>query len=137
MRQVTVSKLQIAQAEQCVERLDKYTRLLDMSIEMLMFAKAESQYNQLPEEFKMVCRRDLEIVMADLKSLKNDAQDMALLKAEKASDLRITRNKQLKEVKMETEEGYRERINEAILRFKKRQKQRRKWKRRKNDRKDR
>lgn len=35
------------------------------------------------------------------------------------------------EVKMETEEGYRERINEAILRFKKRQKQMRKWKRKK------
>jgi hypothetical protein len=49
----------------------------------------------------MDCRRDLEIVMADLKSLKNDAQNMALLKAEKASDLRITRRKQLNEVKNE------------------------------------
>lgn len=95
MSKVTVSKLQIAQAEQCVERLDKYVRMLDMSIEMLKFAKAESQYNQLPEEFKMVCRRDLEIVMADLKSLKDEAQEIALVKAEKASDLRMTRNKQL------------------------------------------
>lgn len=95
MSKVTVSKLQIAQAEQCVERLDKYVRMLDVSIEMLKFAKAESQYNQLPEEFKMVCRRDLEIVMADLKSLKNEAQEMALAKAEKASDLRMMRNKQL------------------------------------------
>lgn len=95
MSKVTVSKLQIAQAEQCVERLDNYTRLLDISIEILKFAKAESQYNQLPEEFKMVCRRDLEIVMADLKSLKNEAQKTALLKAEKARDLRITRNEQL------------------------------------------
>lgn len=96
MRKVTVSKLQIAQAEQCVERLDKYVRMLDVSIEMLKFAKAESQYNQLPEEFKMVCRRDLEIVMADLKSLKNEAQEIALLKAEKASDLRIARSEQLR-----------------------------------------
>ncbi len=96
MRKVTVSKLQIAQAEQCVERLDKYVRMLDVSIEMLKFAKAESQYNQLPEEFKMVCRRDLEIVMADLKSLKNEAQGMALAKAEKASDLRIARSEQLR-----------------------------------------
>lgn len=95
MSRVTVSKLQIAQAEQCVERLDKYTRLLDISIEMLKFAKAESQYNQLPEEFKKNCRRDLEIVMGDLMSLKNEAQEVALSKAEKASDLRITRNKQL------------------------------------------
>lgn len=96
MSKVTVSKLQIAQAEQCVERLDKYVRMLDVSIEMLKFAKAESQYNQLPEEFKMVCRRDLEIVMADLKSLKNEAQEIALLKAEKASDLRIARSEQLR-----------------------------------------
>lgn len=95
MSKVTVSKLQIAQAEQCVERLDKYTRLLDVSIEILNFAKAESQYNQLPEEFKMDCRRDLEIIMTDLKSLKDEAQGMALVKAEKASDLRMTRSKQL------------------------------------------
>lgn len=95
MSKVTVSKLQIAQAEQCVERLDNYTRLLDISIEILKFAKAESQYNQLPEGFKMDCRKDLEIVMADLKSLKNEAQEMALLKAEKARDLRITRSEQL------------------------------------------
>lgn len=95
MSKVTVSKLQIAQAEQCVERLDKYTRLLDVSIEILKFAKAESQYNQLPEEFKKDCRRDLEVVMADLASLKNEAQEVALVKAEKASDLRMTRNKQL------------------------------------------
>lgn len=95
MSKVTVSKLQIAQAEQCVERLDNYTRLLDISIEILKFAKAESQYNQLPEEFKMVCRRDLEIIMADLKSLKNEAQETALLKAEKARDLRTTRSEQL------------------------------------------
>ena len=96
MSKVTVSKLQIAQAERCVERLDKYVRMLDVSIEMLKFAKAESQYNQLPEEFKRVCRRDLEIVMADLKSLKNEAQEIALLKAEKASDLRIARSEQLR-----------------------------------------
>ena len=95
MSRVTVSKLQIAQAEQCVERLDKYVRMLDVSIEILKFAKAESQYNQLPEVFKMDCRRDLEIVIADLMSLKSEAQELALTKAEKAGDLRITRNKQL------------------------------------------
>lgn len=95
MSKVTVSKLQIAQAVQCVEQLDKYTRLLDISIEILKFAKAESQYNQLPEQFRKECRRDLEIVMTDLKSLKSEAQEMALLKAEKASDLRIARSEQL------------------------------------------
>lgn len=95
MSKVTVSKLQIAQAEQCVERLDKYTRLLDISIEILEFAKAASQYNRLPDGFKKDCRRDLGIVMADLISLKNEAQNVALMKAEKASDLRMMRNKQL------------------------------------------
>ena len=96
---VTISKLQISQARECVSRLDKYVRMLDMSIEMLGFAKHEGQYNQLPEAFKMEQRRDTEIIIADLKSMKNEAQDLALQKAERALELEQMRNVQLEEVK--------------------------------------
>ena len=85
------SKLQIAQTENCVARLDKCTRMLDICIEMLKFANSEGQYNQLPDEFRLNCKKGIQIVVADLKSLKSEAADLALLKAEKASELRLAR----------------------------------------------
>lgn len=91
----TISKLQISQARECVSRLDKYVRMLDMAIEMLGFAKHEGQYRQLPERFKMEQRRDTETIIADLKSMKQDAQDLALQKAERALELEQKRNAQL------------------------------------------
>ena len=92
---VTISKLQISQAKECAARLDKYVRMIDMAIEMLGFAKHEAQYNQLPEVFKMEQRRDTEIIIADLKSMKQEAQDLALQKTERALELEQMRNDQL------------------------------------------
>lgn len=92
---VTVSKLQIQQAKNCVERLDKYTRLLDCVIEILNFAKSEASYNQLPDNFKSEHRKDIDTCVFDLKSLKSDAQEMALLKSEKAEELLQKRQEQL------------------------------------------
>ena len=92
---VTVSKLQIQQAKNCVERLDKYTRLLDCAIEILNFAKSEASYKRLPENFKSDHRKSIDTCVFDLKSLKNDAQEMALLKTEKAEFLLRKRQEQL------------------------------------------
>lgn len=92
---VTISKLQISQARACASRLDKYVRMLDMTIEMLGFAKHEGQYSQLPGVFKMEQRRDTEIIIADLKSMKNEAQNLALQKAERALELEQKRSAQL------------------------------------------
>lgn len=95
MSKVTVSKAQIQLAKNCVVRLDKYVRMLDMAIELLGFAKAEALYNQLPDSFKWDHKRDIETILFDLKSLKRDAQEMAELKSEKAKELTDERARQL------------------------------------------
>lgn len=95
MSKVTVSKMQIQLAKNCVDRLDKYVRMLDMTIELLGFAKAEALYNQLPDTFKSDHKRDIETILFDLKSLKRDAQEMAEIKSEKAKELTDKRIRQL------------------------------------------
>ena len=99
MSKVTVTKLQIAQTKECVVRLDKYVRMIDIATELLMFAKHESQYNRLPERYKMEQRKDIEVVINDLKSMKAEAQSLALLKAEKATELKAKREKELEQQK--------------------------------------
>lgn len=95
MNKVTVSKAQIQLAKNCVGRLDKYVRMLDIAIEFLGFAKAEALYNQLPDSFKCDHKRGIETILYDLKSLKRDAQEMAEIKSEKAKELTDIRVKQL------------------------------------------
>ena len=97
MSKVTVSKAQIQLTKNCVGRLDKYVRMLDMAIELLRFAKAEASYNQLPDDFKCGHKRDIDTILYDLKSLKGDAQEMAELKSEKAKELTDKRARQLGE----------------------------------------
>lgn len=96
---VTISKLQIAQAKQCVERLDDYTKMLGIIIDLLGFAKAKSQYNQLQDDFRRVHKKDIEIITHDLISMKKDAQEMAMIEAEEAAELFNERQKQLEEAK--------------------------------------
>lgn len=95
MSKVTVSKAQIQLTKNCVGRLDKYVRMLDMASELLGFAKAEASYNQLPDSFKCDHKRDIETILFDLKSLKRDAQEMAEIKSEKAKELTDKRTRQL------------------------------------------
>lgn len=95
MSKVTVSKAQIQLAKNCVGRLDKYVRMLNMAIEIIEFAKAEVSYNQLPDSFKRDHRGDIDTILLDLKSLKIDAQEMAGFQSEKARELTNIRARQL------------------------------------------
>ena len=95
MKKVTVNKHQIQLAKNCVGRLDKYVRMLDIVIELLGFAKAEALYNQLPDSFKCDHKRDIDTILFDLKSLKKDAQEMADIESDKAKELADERARQL------------------------------------------
>ena len=95
MSKTIVKKIQIAQAEECVVRLDKYVKLLDIARDILEFAKQASQYNQLQDEFKKDARKSIETILLDIRSLKVDAQEMALIKSDRAKELREIRNRQL------------------------------------------
>ena len=98
MKKVTVSKAQIQFAKNCVGKLDKYVRMLDMAIELLGFARTEALYNQLPDSFKCDHKRDIDTILFDLKSLKKDAQEMADIESEKARELTDERVKQLEQL---------------------------------------
>ena len=92
---VTVSKLQIAQAKECVVRLDKYCSLLNVLLELCEIALPQAVYRQFPDIFQISQKRSLETIIHDLKSMKNEVQEMALYKAERAEELTKTRNAQL------------------------------------------
>ena len=95
MSKVTVSKLQIAQAKQCADRLDKYSDMLRIIIELLGFAKAQMSYNKLPVEFLTMHKRDLDTVKWDLIAMRKDAQEQMLHKLDRAKELEETRQRQL------------------------------------------
>lgn len=95
MSKTIVKKIQIAQAVECVVRLDKYVKFLDIARDILEFAKQASQYNQLQDEFKQDARKSIDTILLDIRSLKADAQEMALIKSDRAKELRETRIRQL------------------------------------------
>lgn len=95
MSKTIVKKMQIAQAEECVVRLDKYVKFLDIARDILEFAKQSSQYNQLQDGFKQDAKKSIETILLDIRSLKADAQEMALIKSDRAKELKETRIRQL------------------------------------------
>lgn len=97
MKKVTVSKLQIAQAEECVARMDKYVKHLNVILTLCELAKPHAAYNQLPEDFKINQKKSLEVIAKDIKSMMSEASEVALNKAEKAVELRKKREAQLNE----------------------------------------
>lgn len=95
MAQVTVSKLQIAQAKECVERADKYLEMLHIIIELCKVTSPLATNKKFPDDFQVAQKRSWEVIIHDLESMKSETVDMALYKAEKAQDLAKTREKQL------------------------------------------
>lgn len=95
MNKVTVSKLQIAQAKECVEKADKYFEMLHIIIELCHVTAPLAANKKFPDDFQIAQKRSWEIIIHDLESMKAETADMALFKAEKAEKLAKTRNAQL------------------------------------------
>lgn len=96
MSNVTVSKLQIAQAKECVVRADKYSAMLRAILELCQIALPLATDKRFPDDFQITQKRSWETIIRDLKSMSAETADMALYKAEKAEELTRTRDKQLR-----------------------------------------
>lgn len=92
---VTVSKLQIKQAEEEATRLYTCGRLLWMAIETLDYAKMEGHYNKLPEEVKRRISGDIKLCKSDLEVLRKYVSELSEKKANRAKQLKKTREEQL------------------------------------------
>lgn len=95
MNKVTVSKFQIAQAKECVEKADKYSKMLQIIIELCHVTAPLATNKKFPDDFQVAQKRSWETLINDLKSMQAETADMALYKAEKAERLAETRNIQL------------------------------------------
>lgn len=90
-----ISKIQIAQAKECVERTKKYIKGLDIIIEMCELVLPMSQYNKLPDDFKRSQREDMKTIINDLMAMRDDARQVVANKEERAILLTEKRNRQL------------------------------------------
>lgn len=95
MSNVTVSKLRIAQAKECVVRADKYSAMLRVILELCQIALPLATDRRFPDDFSITQKRSWETIIGDLKSMSAETADMALYKAEKAEDLARIRERQL------------------------------------------
>lgn len=80
-------KLKIAQAENCVIKGEQYIDGLDAIIMMCEVVRPFSQYNQMPDEFKTEQRQDMQTIIADLKSMRNDTRNLVASKKNKIKEL--------------------------------------------------
>lgn len=95
MSKVTVSKLQIAQAKECVEKAEKYFEMLHIIIELCHVTAPLATNKKFPDDFQIAQKRSWEVIIHDLESMKAETSDIAMDKAEKAVKLAKTRNAQL------------------------------------------
>lgn len=95
MKQVTVSKLQIAKAKECVERTKRYIKGLNTIIQMCELVLPMSQYNQLPDDYKFSQKKDMETIIKDLIAMRADTRQVGTDKEERAIMLTAKRNRQL------------------------------------------
>lgn len=95
MKQVTVSKLQIAQAKECVERTKKYIKGLDTIINMCELVLPIGQYNHLPDDYRLSQRKDMEAIIKDLIAMRAETRQVGADKEERAILLTAKRNRQL------------------------------------------
>lgn len=98
MGKVTVKKLQIAQAKECVRRLDIYDKALRSVLDNLEVIKSLVFYNQWPNDFSREHKKSLDVIIGDIKSMRSEISHLALEKAELAGDLQEKREKQVQEV---------------------------------------
>lgn len=95
MKQVTVSKLQIAQAKECVFRTEKYIKGLDTIIQMCELVLPMSQYSQLPDGYRQSQKKDMGVIINDLIAMRSDTRQVSADKEERAILLTTKRNEQL------------------------------------------
>ena len=98
MKRVTVSKLQIANAKECVVRLEKYDKALKIIEDLLELARPMGQYNKFPDEFKHEQKKSIDVILRDLKSMRAEAEELASNKADKAYELAEERARQVEMV---------------------------------------
>lgn len=91
----TVSKLQIAQAKECGQRVDRYAKGLETIISLCELIKPLAQYNKLPEDFKITHKKDMKAIILDLKAMKDDACALAENKWNRMKELEAKRDTQL------------------------------------------
>lgn len=96
MSKVTVSKLQIAQARECVHRCERYALGLDTIIKMCKVVLPLGQYTQLPDDFKLTQKKDMGVIIRDLESMLHDTKTLMNAKTDKAGSLQKQREKELK-----------------------------------------
>ncbi len=77
-----VSKFEVAQSKECIVRLDKYVRMLDALINLCELLRPQAGYRYFPDDFEVSQKKTIDTILADFKSMKYDAQEVALDKAE-------------------------------------------------------
>jgi len=98
MKKITVSKLQIAQAKQCTSKCEKYSQGLSAIVSLCELVLPFSQYNKLPDEFRLEQKSSVQTIIRDLKSMIKETQDMADKKRIRSQDLANKRAEELKEL---------------------------------------
>lgn len=72
----------VADARECVNRLDKYVKGLDAIIKMCELVAPFGTYRKLPANFQAEHGKDMRTIISDLIAMKRDAQEMASIKAD-------------------------------------------------------
>lgn len=92
-------ELRIAQAEQCVAKLEQYINGLDAISKMLEVVIPFSQYDKQPDDFKIDQKQSIHTIVGDLKSMRAEAWDLVSSKRDKVKNLYLNREKNMESMR--------------------------------------